>query len=234
MVKLFAILVMTLDHADRILFGEAAPWATVLGRFAFPLFAFMVARNALYTRNPRRYAGLLLLFGIISQPVYVWALEHESFWNPLNVLFTLLLGLLAVRAWMARRYWALPLLLAAGWWVEYRVEGVALMLAVGIAVHSIRASGLWHRTTLSALLAIGVLAFFLNQASYLPAEVIDNRFVPWVLLAFAIGFASLHPRLDAAERRLTWPGFRLFFYAYYPGHLLALGLVALALGALAA
>lgn len=227
MLKMFALLVMTIDHADRILFDHSYHWMTVLGRFAFPLFAFMIARNSLYTSNAKRYLLLLLLFGALSQPIYFWALEHASFWNPLNVLFTLALGVLAVRAWINGYWWTLPFIIAAGWLVEYRMAGVALMLVVAFTIDSIRRRGLAHLLTGCGGLLIVLLSSLINTGGYGVDDMLNNSYAKWVIAAFALGFITLAPRIEAFEKRFRWPGFRLFFYAYYPGHLATLGVAGL-------
>lgn len=227
MLKIFALLVMTIDHADRILLDHSVHFMTVLGRFAFPLFAFMIARNGLYTSNAKEYLKLLLIFGVLSQPVYWWALDHDSFWQPLNVLFTLALGLLGVRAWLAGYWWTLPFIVAAGWFVEYSMEGVAVMIAIGYTVHSIRDRGLAHPLTWAGGLLIIWMACYINTGGYGLSDMLGNSYAPWVILAFALGFISLHPSIEEFEKKFRWPGFKIFFYSYYPGHLAALGLIGL-------
>lgn len=229
MLKLIALLIMTIDHTDRILVDKLAGefhFLTVIGRFAFPIFAFMIARNSLYTRNPGEYVKLLLVFGVLSQFIYWWALDHGSFWAPMNVLFTLALGVMSVRAWMAGPKWwpALPVLIGLGWFCEYNMEGVALMLVIAMTVHNIRHVGLTHPWTLLGAATMVALSYLLNISSYDPAIVIGNQYGPWVVTALALCFLSLLPPVEAFERNFRFSGGRLFFYAYYPGHLAMLGL----------
>ena len=64
----------------------------ILGRLAFPLFAWMVANSLFYTKNITLYAKLLLLFAIISQLPFLlanWEINPSYF--QLNILFTFLL-----------------------------------------------------------------------------------------------------------------------------------------------
>lgn len=215
MLKIIAILMMTVDHADRILFDERYQLLTIMGRFAFPLFAFMIARNGLYTRNPGKYISLLFLFGLISQPIYAFALGHPWL-DPLNVLFTLGLGLLAVQVWLRGYWWALPFIIGAGWFVDYNMEGVAVMLVIAFTIHSLRTRGAGHPLTLCGGAGVIALASCINTWNY----------VPYVIAAFALGFLTLIPVIDTFEKRLRWAGFRLFFYAYYPTHLAVLALIA--------
>lgn len=215
MLKILAIIMMTVDHADRILFLEKYQLFTVMGRFAFPLFAFMVARNGLYTRYPGKYIGLLFLFGAISQPIYAYALNHPWL-EPLNVLFTLGLGLLAVRAWMQGYWWTLPLIIAPAWFVDYGMEGVAVMPVIAFTIHSLNQRGIRHAFTLSGFAVVIGISFLINAPSY----------APYVIAAFTLGFITLIPQIDAIERRLSWPSFRIFFYCFYPGHLALLAFIA--------
>ena len=215
MLKIIAILMMTVDHANRILFMKEYQLLTVMGRLAFPLFAFMIARNGLYTRNPVKYVSLLFLFGIASQPIYAWALNHDWL-QPLNVLFTLGLGLLAVRAWLAGYWWALPLIIASGWFVDYGMEGVAVMPVIAFTILSINKRGFWHPLTMLGFSLLIALSFHINASDYAPS----------VIAAMALGFLTLLPRFDAIESKLRWPGFRLFFYGFYPCHLILLALIA--------
>lgn len=214
MLKIIAILMMTADHANRILFMNEYHLLTAMGRFAFPLFAFMIARNGLYTRNSAKYIGLLFLFGVLSQPIYAWALNHEWL-QPLNVLFTLGLGLLAVRAWLAGYWWALPLIIASGWFVDYGMEGVAVMPVIAFIIQSINKRGFWHLLTILGFGILIALSYRINASSYAAN----------VIAAFALGFMTLLPQLDAVEKKLRWPNFRLFFYGFYPCHLILLALI---------
>lgn len=59
--KLIAAFTMLLDHAGALLFPEVMI-LRVIGRLAYPLFAFMIAEGCRHTRNKLRY--FLLIFGL--------------------------------------------------------------------------------------------------------------------------------------------------------------------------
>ena len=88
---------MLLDH----LWAMVVPgnqWMTYVGRIAFPIFAFQIAEGFRHTSNFRRYALRLLVFGVLSEIPFDLMYASTVFYPfHQNVMFTLLLGLLAIR-----------------------------------------------------------------------------------------------------------------------------------------
>jgi hypothetical protein len=91
--KIVAVLCMTIDHVGAILLPNVA-WLRIIGRVAFPLFAYQLAIGYVHTSDLRRYALRLGIWGLIAQPVYMLAFGVRL-WE-LNIFATLLLGLLAM------------------------------------------------------------------------------------------------------------------------------------------
>lgn len=161
--KLIAVITMLVDHLGYMLnilvryqmAGENFAhymtgdfyWMRMIGRVAFPLFAFLIAEGCAHTRNLPRYMGRLLLFAGISQlPFQVF--NNLSYgtgqllrYTHCNVLVTLLAGAFAVfcyrQAWEQKRYVGILGVLAAYAGVlllrgEYDILGVSIILAVYI------------------------------------------------------------------------------------------------------
>ena len=72
---IIAVICMIIDHMGAVFFSGAT-WMRIVGRIAFPLFAWGIAIGAEHTRSFPRYAVRLLLLAIISQPFYMFALNH--------------------------------------------------------------------------------------------------------------------------------------------------------------
>lgn len=89
--KLIAAAAMVLDHAGLMFFPGNALFR-ILGRLAFPIFAFMIAEGSKYTRNRAKYFGQLFGLAVVCQIVYF--LVDGSMY--LSILFTFSLSLLMI------------------------------------------------------------------------------------------------------------------------------------------
>ena len=70
--KLFAMAVMLIDHVayaweiDRVS-GLAYLAMRIIGRFAFPIFAYMIAVGARHTHDIKKYLLRLFVFALVSE-----------------------------------------------------------------------------------------------------------------------------------------------------------------------
>jgi hypothetical protein len=100
--KLLAIVTMVIDHVGLFFFPEAG-FLRIIGRLAFPIFGWLIANGAYYTRDIKKYMGRLLLLAVVSQVPFALANGIASFpFSYLNVVFTLFLGLAAIWAIQTR------------------------------------------------------------------------------------------------------------------------------------
>ena len=74
MIKIIAATFMVIDHIGVILMHEDGI-LRILGRISMPLFAYMIAEGAKYTKNKTKYLGMIAGLAAICQLVYYFALN---------------------------------------------------------------------------------------------------------------------------------------------------------------
>lgn len=103
-IKLIAIITMVIDHVGLFFFPHLL-WPRLIGRIAFPLFAWLIANGAKHTHDMRAYGLRLFALAVVSQIPF--ALANTAIGGPLfylNVVFTLTLGLLAIYAIQSQQH----------------------------------------------------------------------------------------------------------------------------------
>jgi len=90
---IMAMLFMLCDH----LWGTIVPgndWLTCIGRISFPIFAFMIVEGYFHTKNLKKYVCRLLLFAILSEIPFNLAMGSSVFF-PVhqNVLWSFLISI---------------------------------------------------------------------------------------------------------------------------------------------
>ena len=88
--KIIAIITMFLDHY-YVIIGESK-WLNIFGRLAFPIFAFSISEGYSHTKDLKKYIMRLFSFAVIFQIPNFLGLQQY----PLNIFFTLSLGLLCL------------------------------------------------------------------------------------------------------------------------------------------
>ncbi len=95
-IKMIAIITMIIDHIGLFFFPQYEI-LRIIGRLAFPLFAWLIANGAYYTHDIKKYLSRLFFLAVISQVPFT--LANQQIGSPLlylNVVFTLFLGLLSI------------------------------------------------------------------------------------------------------------------------------------------
>jgi len=187
--KFIAMLTMLIDHIGYLFF-PAALWLRIIGRISFPIFAFLIARGYRYTSDKKKYALRLFVFGLISQVPYVIFVPGK-----LNIMFTLLIGLIIIEVFesKARPLSFVLLLIGSVIPVSYGVYGLAMILV-------------FHMTYGQADKTM--IGYFILSAAYYYSS--GNAIQ--TLSVFAIFPILLDP-----VTKLRVP--RLVGYLFYPGHI---------------
>lgn len=208
--KVIACMTMLLDHVGAMFVRGYT--LRIIGRIAFPIFCFLMAEGAYYTKNPRKYALRLLIGALLSEIPFDLAFQRGLTWRSQSVMVTLLLGFLAVEAIQNTQNNLLKLLavsagFALGQLLQTDYGGYGVLL---IVLFSQTRGKWWLQTVLAAM--------FAWMMDSVPVQVLGMR-IPiemFALLAMLpIGCYSGRKRSDS--KVLQWA-----FYLFYPVHLTVL------------
>lgn len=94
--KCIAMLTMLLDHIAQIFFPQIRIFK-IVGRMAFPIYAFLIAEGFHYTHDRKKYAVRLGIFGLLSEIPYDVAFTGTLFWwDNQNVMFSLAISVVVL------------------------------------------------------------------------------------------------------------------------------------------
>lgn len=231
---LIAMALMLMDHLWAAVF-PMQDWLTCAGRLAFPIFAFMAVEGYFHTHSFKRYALRMLLFAVLSEVPFDLLYGGTVFY-PVhqNVIWTLLLGLLGIRVMEAVR--------AKGkLWLYLPVCGV--IAAIGYALGIVGMVDYYG----AGVLTVFAFYFFrgrkwwylLGQAAalyWINVVLLGGLMYPVTLFGVETEVCQQGLALLALIPIWLYRGrqgyhsrtFQYACYAFYPAHLLLLGLYQLA------
>lgn len=231
LLRLIALITMAIDHFGKMCFPQI-PEMRLIGRLAFPLFAYGIAAGAVHTKNPVKYLSRIVLMALVCQPLYAIGLAHEnqamyavSFlenpfgavsafylnsWQKPSILLSLALGLLIILC-IRHKQWILAvgayiLCERMGAKLDYGVEDVRLMLLFyALCEHPRIALIAWS-------------AYMIHWSRGLGYSLLGMKFGMRIFALPAVILCAL-----PMKRRFVLP--KWLIYGFYPAHLVLLMLV---------
>lgn len=92
--KLFACIFMVIDHVGVVLYPQIEI-LRIIGRLAYPIFAFFIAEGCRYTRNKTKRFVTIFVLGVLCETVYI--LYEEAYYG--NILLTFSASILLIYGW---------------------------------------------------------------------------------------------------------------------------------------
>lgn len=212
-IKMIAAVSMLIDHVGLIFF-PSVPLLRILGRLAFPIFAFCIAEGFRHTRNRRRYFLQVFALGALCQLVY-FIVDGSMF---LGVLISFSAAIVLMWAYDGLR----------------RAEKEKRPGAAAVFVLSLLAA---YDLCRFMQVDYGFWGLLLPLLYYVGRDKKEG------LLLFALGLAALCRELAAGGFTVQWFSllslpllwlyngeqgryrWKYFFYIFYPAHLAALYLL---------
>jgi len=205
--KLIAAAAMFLDHAGILLFPRVE-LLRILGRLAFPIYAYMIAEGCRYTKNKLRYFLMLFGLGTACQIVYYF-FSGDTY---LNILLTFSCSVLLIYALQAswqsgKALWSA--VFAAGFLAVYGLSRIltidygfwGVMTPVFVSFAHIRKFPRWAAVL---LLGMGLVL--------LAADYGGNQYYALLSLPLLLCYSGQRGKHNM----------KYFFYIFYPVHLAVL------------
>lgn len=95
--KVIAAVTMLIDHSKYITPALNNYITIFFGRIAFPIFCFLLVEGYTHTRDFNKYVKRIFLMAIVSQVPFFLFRTLTSNYKLLNICFSLLIGLIAIR-----------------------------------------------------------------------------------------------------------------------------------------
>ena len=239
--KLIALLAMLTDHTVKtvLVSGSLAPMVgmeaerairivmLVIGRAAFPIFAWFAAEACRKTASRAKHLLRLGLFALLSEAPFQLLFYDTLKPGATNVIFTMFLAALAVysAAWIEERGMAaLPArmipaaaAIALGWFLhtDYNAWGVGLVIMLYYMPDQ-------RRRLL--LLTAWVTVFQLFWHGMRDGQILWLQTSGWLILLYYLGYL-LAVALLACYNGKRGPKSKWLFYVFYPVHLTVLFLI---------
>jgi hypothetical protein len=224
--KLIAITAMLIDHLGARIF-PGADILRVIGRLAFPMFAYCIAVGCVYTRNIGKYALRMIIMAVFIQPLYALAMRSGKtieylvnnikngyglfnyFYSEagnVNIFFSLTMGILIIWSLKEKNFIAAATTALSIYLIEARLdygwEGIAMMLLFYLFIE----------VPIAAVASVGVLMVYMGA----PAFFTHGNFQHYNIQLYAL--AALPLICVRMNTGIKIP--KYIFYAFYPAHML--------------
>ena len=221
MIKLIALITMTIDHLGLIIFNNNY-YLRLIGRIAYPLFASLIAYNYIYrSKNRLFFLRRLMIFAIISQPFFVFAFNTPIY--KLNIFFQFVLGAMFFNSFLnefkQKKYIKFVIinisLLLISVFSDYGIKGYFLMIFLFLFYYH------YNNNRLLFFLLVLIDLIFLNSLIYI-----------YAIIAIAPIIYYL-PKIENMQNKINLTmnsknkKYKYFFYAFYPLHIFIIKLLSL-------
>ncbi len=223
--KILACIFMAFDHVGVIFFPSLAIFR-MIGRLAFPLFAYFIAEGCKYTRNKLRRFLTVFIVGALYMLFY-WIYEGTLYCN-VFITFSISIILIYLLQWAKKLFFN---------------DKKSILALLAIAAIGAVAVATWLLTKIVYLeygIKGAILAFLISLPDFKGVgapkllKKLDNHYVGLICMALGVAFMCIHANLgkiqlfsllsvvllmfyngEPGNRKLKY-----VFYIFYPAHLL--------------
>ena len=233
--KLIAITTMTIDHSSYLIYHGHLSWMNYIGRIAFPIFAFQISEGYVHTRNLKKYFSRLLLFALIAEIPYAWFSYTFFSGIKLNIIFTLILGLLAIHIYnllvqRGKASQTASIKKDKNIMFSYKLLGIIVAILLALFADKFGFDYGFYGVFLIFIFYIlrnnkilrNIIIVILTLIYYLPYLLASNFNISIIVLFI---FSIVPLILINLYNGQKGKDFKMLFYIFYPSHLLILCLI---------
>lgn len=204
--KMIALVTMVIDHVGAVLMPESIA-LRIIGRIAFPVYAFLITEGFFHTKDVKKYMKRLLVFAFLSEIPFDLAVSGEFLeFEHQNVFFTLFGGLFLMYLYNRQTT------------TGEKIIAVLLVTTLGDVL----------RTDYGAWGILMIFCFYIFREKFW-AKLISVSCINVLAFGYIQSYAVLAFVPIALYNGKKGPGLKYFFYWIYPVHLLVLYIIKLSL-----
>lgn len=222
--KYIAIFAMTIDHIAWNFVDKMTPLGQcmhIIGRLTLPIMSFFIAEGYYKTSNIKKYITRLSIFAVISAFAYSFCSNgfDISKYNNFGVIYTLLLGLIAIIVWNSNfesvfKYAIVIALCIISLFGDWPIFGILYCLTFAI----------YHNNFSSQCKAFTIISIFMVAGATF-ANIVNGLSPLRELYQFGVFLAIPLLYLYNGKRGKGGKFNKWIFYIFYPLHLLVIGII---------
>jgi len=229
--KILACISMLIDHIGIILFPKIKI-LRIIGRLAFPIFAFMISEGAKHTKNKAKYFLTILVLGCIFQFIYIFVMRTFT----LNIFLTFAVSILLIYTLQEYK----KMMFNKKSTTENKIQATFLFIVIFLVFFILNEYFVFDYGVLGTLIPVFASVFTPHEIK--KSNTSDNKYIVIFylnMLTFSIGLLilsiyskgiqyysllSIIPLLLYSGKRGK-TNLKYFFYAFYPFHLVVIFLI---------
>ena len=222
--KLIAIITMTIDHIGVVFGTIFYNFLRAVGRLSFPIFAYLLTEGYVHTKSFSKYFLRLLVLAIVSEVIYDYVFfDSFIYLGANNIFFTLALGLLTLflldkSKVLINKYFKVKMDLV----IILPVTYFLIIIIMGLIGEFLCFS--------YGMLGIFVISFFYLFKENFYLLFLSVSLITLVLWEGMQYFSLFSLILIYFYNNKLGKSCKMFFYLYYPLHILVLGLIKMLIG----
>lgn len=216
-IKIIACVTMVLDHIKYAIPETEGILTNYFGRLAFPLYAFLLTEGYVHTKDLKKYYYRMIIFAIISQIPFMLFRTLVGEWKMLNIMFTLLLGLIAITVYdkEKRKYISIPIIILLIWMgkilkVDYGWYGVTTVILLYLL-----------KNNKSFIPFSYLLLLIVYYYSRIKSFNFGTEIILYILFSWSSTFIMMIYNGKEGKK------LKYFYYIFYPLHMIVIYLISL-------